>query len=192
MGSAKEMARRGWQMNHHPPIILPSDPLAARQETLWVSRDGRCSFDEQTARQWGATHVPCVECGAPALKPLRRCPLHQDEHEKKCYISRASVEWDGESPIYSDALDKYYNSIDECLDELEDGQKLLDLRLLACEKAFYSEISIDRWDDEMPEDDDANELSKLIDEFNNKIRLIQAGYKITKYRIDTTEWEDHA
>lgn len=175
-------------------IILPSDPRSAKcvnsELNLWLARTGELSFSEQTARKIGATHFPCETCGKPALKPSRFCPVHQEEHDKKQYLQRDVREWDEKSPLYSDAFDRYYPSIDYCLDDLEDGQSLLDLRLLICEETYYTKLVEDRWYDQVPEDEEMPlELINAIEEFNKRIEGLSSGYYPTKYRIDTTAWE---
>lgn len=181
-------------MNNPEDIILPSDSRSARcinpELNLWLARTGELSYSEQAARRIGATHFHCEACGKPALKPDRFCPVHQEEHEQTQYLQREAKEWDEKSPLFSDAFDKYYSDIDDCLDDLEDGQSLLDLRLLICEKTYYSKLSEDKWYDEVPEDEEMPpQLIEAIQEFNKKIEGLSAGFYPSKYRVDTTAWK---
>lgn len=175
-------------------IILPSDPRSAKcvnsELNLWLARTGELSLGEQTARRIGATHFPCEICGKPALKPDRFCSIHQEKYEEEKYLQREVKEWDEISPLYSDAFDKYYSGIEHCLDDLEDGQSLLDLRLLICEETHYTKLVEDHWYDEVPEDEEMPlELVNAIEEFNKRIEGLSSGYYPSRYRVDTTAWE---
>ena len=177
-----------------PEIILPSDPRAAvlvENVQIWKSVKGNLFISEEAARDDSATHVPCVVCGEPAMKPLQRCPVHQEEYEAQEYLKREAMEWDGNSPVYSDSKDQYYSSMDHCLDDLEDGETLRGLRLLICKRSQLSELRDDQWYNEISEEDEfPDELAQAIEEFNEKIRAIKIRwYFPTKYRVDTSAWE---
>lgn len=163
-------------------VILPSDPEAARlvSVTGWVSRDGRFwGDDERTARDYGATHRPCNVCGVPVKKPgWTVCGACHSTLQQQRYDALPRQVWDGSSGIYSSVTDRFYWSIDEAIDDLEDQEAdgprtLADLCLVLCEPAYAHEIDMDTWCDELPRDDEGQGpgwLEDAIRAFNEAIK----------------------
>ena len=50
------------------------------------------------------------------------------------FLKLPIVDWDEESPIYSDANNKFYNNILECEQDLDENQNLLSLLLKAMDE----------------------------------------------------------
>lgn len=137
-------------------IILDTSGEAAKfVENIsgWVSRDGLFfGKDERAARYKGSTHRVC-ECGKPAEKIYTHCASCREKRAIERHNNRERVEWDGETPIYSDSADRYFYSIEEVDDYLYDTDTTRDdLRLLLCEPVFLSRIDDDRWCDDLPEE----------------------------------------
>jgi hypothetical protein len=171
-------------------IFLESDE-AAKKITVegWVSRNGRFyGDDEDMARYDGCTVNHCEKCGEPTkAKHYRLCDKCRIEKEKEDYLKREEVEWDGESPIYSETLDKYVFSeedIEYILEEVgyEDlasvPQEELDkLRFLECEPIYFHEVyPIEYYSDILPidgYDDDSyipKEIEKAFEILNETIK----------------------
>jgi hypothetical protein len=126
-------------------VVMYDSPEAASYRTDikgWVSRNGRYfGEDENMARYDGCTHRPCKQCGKPAPKPYTVC----DECRRRSKIGRYKIrerkEWNEDCPVYSEALDRFFDTWDEIHDAAaENGMEVEDLRLLICEPVFAEEI----------------------------------------------------
>ncbi len=146
-------------------------PDAAKRVTLtgWVSSTGFFyGNDEHLARWAGCTHVKCKQCGAPTEKMWTACEACRHKNDIDRYDALKKEKWDGATPLYSDAHDKYFFDFDELVDFLRDllvDDKSItvdDLRLKLCKPNMPREIDVDHFSDDMPEDRD--DLPKAIEE----------------------------
>lgn len=97
------------------------------------------------------------------------------------YLKLEFKEWDRKIPVYSDAFDRFFFTVDElsdfCYDEeITDDDNGTVLRLILCKPNYLHEIDFnDMWVDILPEDqyiDDvgSKELLNAIGELNSVIR----------------------
>ena len=126
-------------------VIMYDSPEAATYLTDiegWVSRTGLYfGENEGLARYDGCTHQPCKQCGRPALKPYTVCDECRQQFKIERYRARERKEWNEDCPVYSEALDCFFDSWGEINDvAYEDGVGIEDLRLLICEPIFAEEI----------------------------------------------------
>ena len=147
-------------MKEGEKIILNDSPEAATYRTDiagWVSRDGRFFGDrpgaENAARWAGRTHVICPDCGAVTERDFVRCKKCREALAEKRYLARQSRRWDGETPLYSEVVDRFFFDADELNDYCEESECTpASLRLLLCKGERLSSIDPDYWADQLPED----------------------------------------
>jgi len=160
-------------------IILNTDESAATQVTvtLWKSAKGTLYNTEDAARYDGCTHSPCEDCGDPAEKMYIHCKPCRDKRDAKRYAEREKIEWDYETPIYSEAFDKYIfnqDDLENILDEFD--EPLVDcvasvLRLVSCKPIYLSQVPEDCWYDELSEDMELpDEIKTALEQLNDAIR----------------------
>lgn len=173
-------------------ILNTSDEAAKFVTGLsgWVDRHGRFfGNDERIARYSGATHTPCADCGAPVTKCYTRCPACREKKAVERYAAMESQKWDGETPLYSDALDEYFYDEDYIRDAAHEHEcSLDDLRLIVCQPNHYREIDTDYWQDELPEDGDVSpELVEALGALNRVVRSLgPASWSPGKYAADVS------
>lgn len=126
----------------------------------WVDRRGRFwGEDEHMARYSGSTHRKCKTCEKLIAKNSYCRPCANKSRIEK-YNKREKLEWDGETPIYSEFADRYFFNEDELMEYVNDDRDagIESLRLIICkpyylrpidENYFYDELSEDA---ELPED----------------------------------------
>ena len=158
-------------MNVSEMIVMRDSLDAAQYRTDlkgWVSRDGfYFGDDERTARYRGCTHVPCDRCGAPTPKVYKTCQGCRELTLIAKYEAMPRGQWDGQAMLYSETLDRYYDTPDDAAEDLEDDQTLADLRLVICEPNYVPLIEPDDYCDMLPEDGDVpDEVAKAMDAFN--------------------------
>ena len=134
-------------------IIMRESPEAAQLKTVtgWVSRTGQFfGDDERTARYAGCTHEVCGGCGAVIARGW--CNTCREKRDLESWLAAERTEWDGTTPLYSDAYDKYF--FDEDVEEFADdeGVSVDDLRLYICEPRYGRSIDEDYFCDELAED----------------------------------------
>mgnify|MGYP000935104589 CR=1 FL=1 len=89
------------------------------------------------------------------------------------FLNLSEMEWDGESPIYSDINDTYYRDLDEAECDLEENQTLEDLQLLACKPEYIRPLDESYCEDILPEDGELpQEVLDAMNEFNQKVEGI--------------------
>jgi len=84
-------------------------------------------------------------------------------------------EWDGETPLYSNLLNKYFFSADELTDYCYDEElDIKTLRLIICKPNKYAEIDYDYWEDILDNDDQEipKELQDAVNVLNSLIRTL--------------------
>lgn len=139
-------------MGNTDKIILPDSPEAASYQTVqgWVSRHGLFfGKDEEIARCHGATHVKCKTCGEPTHETgYMTCASCREKARAERYGKRERKPWNGETMVYSEMADKFFQNryeaeeyCDDCngTDE-EYSMSLEDLQLVHCEPEFTQEI----------------------------------------------------
>lgn len=153
-------------------IIMRDSDEAAHRVTVtgWVSRQGQFfGDDERTARWAGCTHEICEGCG----KVIERgwCRACRERKDLDKWLAAERVEWDHETPLYSDAYDEYL--FDESPKELAEDKSCTidDLRLYICRPVYGRIIDSDYFQDELPEDGDVPDIIQTaMDELNKAIR----------------------
>lgn len=123
--------------------ILPSDDQAARivdNISGWVDRHGQYwGRDEKTARNQGCTHVPCEQCSTPIPKNEYRriCRSCAEAIRKEKYEKLPKQEWDGVTPLYSEAFEEFFFNEDAIRDYCEENEVTPELlRLILCESEY--------------------------------------------------------
>lgn len=139
-------------------IVMNSSDEAAELKTVtgWVSRLGHFyGNDERLARWDGCTHVACNVCGAAVEKSRTMCRACCTAKEIERYNALPKVEWDGETPLYSEVSDEYFFDRQALDDKLyDDGVTAESLRLVICTPNYPREIDYDHWYDDLPEEGD--------------------------------------
>lgn len=176
-------------------ILLYDDPslVEKKQTTVWAAPGAKQGYsDEHTARWVACTHKRC-ECGNIHEKNWTRCGACQNKLDKERYDNLLFQGWDGKTPVYSNALDKYFFDADE-IDEYVADEEIgpdVELRLVICEPVYLSHIDEDNWVDDLPEEwtieDVSAELSEMIVAVNKKIaELPPASWRPGKIRTEYT------
>lgn len=166
------------QVIQYKPIVMYDSPEAASLKTVtgWVSSSGHYWGDnEHMARYDGSTHTKCEECGE-TRENNRWCePCHNRKDLEK-FIAMKREPWDGDSPIYSDLLDRYFfhESIFDFLNDSHNAGILKpytaeELRLIHCEPTYLHKIDADDWSDDLPDDNDGelpDDVQAAVDALN--------------------------
>lgn len=155
-------------------VVMSDSPEAATFRTDisgWVSRDGRFFGDDERLARWaGATHAPCSGCGAMTSKHYTVCDSCRCKRDIAQYDAMPKKEWDGTTPLYSQADDKYFfGDVEEyCEDE---DRTIEDLRLVICEPVYGRPIESDYFCDELPEDGEVPDvIAVAMDALNTAIK----------------------
>jgi len=153
--------------------ILPDSPLAAQPVTItaWKARNGQLYWDEQTARYAGSTHSLCKRCQCVTSKDWTLCLGCREKLEIERFEAMPRADWDGESMIYSQVLDKYFrdmNEVEEALEDLDEPITKADARLVICRPNRARQIDPDDFFvDDLPEDGEVpDELRKAFEALN--------------------------
>lgn len=154
--------------------IFPESPEAAKFVTGisgWVDRDGGFfGNDERLARYSGSTHKKC-SCGEVITKNSYCEKCHRSADIER-YKSAKKLEWDHKTPLYSDSNDEYILTIDDLINLMEELEITCvdDLRLFICEPNYLSQIEIDYWSDDIPEDGELpGNVGEALDALNKEI-----------------------
>lgn len=181
-------------MNDQQKIILNSSPEAASIQTVtgWVSRDGHFwGNDERMARYSGSTHFAC-DCGA-VIQRKSYCEECETKRKTEKIKSMPKQVWDGVSMLYSQTNDRYYQSPDEAISDMEDGQTLECLELIICAPNFAS-IDEDNFADDLPDEDHGDSsppdsLVQAINAFNEAMKGIVLSWTPGDYALDISTLE---
>ena len=174
------------------PVIFAESPEAAEYRTGlkgWVSRHGQYFGDsahsETAARYHGCTHCVCKYCSAAAEKPYTACETCRDRKEVERFEALPRADWDGKAWLYSMARDKYYPTPGDAEDELEEGETLVDLRLVICSPNYVRQIDTEYFCDELPEDADdvPPEVEVAMETFNAAVAGIVLSWSPGKYAL---------
>ena len=153
--AALKTAKEGDEMSKI--VMYDSEEAATYQHNIegWVDRHGIfCGKDEDLARWRGCTHRPCSKCGKPAPKSYTVCDKCRRKADAEKFEARERKDWNEKGPVYSDALDCFFDSWDEINDAADEYEmEVKDLRLLICEPVFAREIEPeDYYHDLLPDD----------------------------------------
>ena len=176
-------------------VLIDADEAATYRTDIkgWVDRHGRYfGNDEHAARYSGCTHRPCEACGKPSKKMYTRCDECRQGLDLERYEALKYKEWDGTTPLYSQALNKYLFDLDGFKDEMECDGNMLDLatlRFVICESVELGSVDEDYWSDDLPEEGELpDEVIKALEVFNEVLE--DAGvvsWKPGKYRTEIME-----
>ena len=155
--------------------ILNTSSDAARFVTGiegWVDRNDRFwGTDEHAARWSGCTHIVCPKCGKPTPKSYTICEECREKKAIERYGAKERREWDGKTPLYSEAAEKYFFDEDSLWDHLEThGGSEQSLRLVICEPHRLRQVDEDYFYDDLPEDGDIpDEVANALKDLNRVI-----------------------
>ena len=153
------------------PIFPDSDESAKFMTDIsgWVDRNGIFfAKDERSARYSGSTHKNC-QCGeiVPKLSFCKKCH-RKSEIEKHKNAER--IEWDRETPLYSQLLHEYIFSQEDLIGLMSEFFSK-ELEIFICEPIYLREIDIDYWADYLPEDGElSSEIISAMELLNSTIR----------------------
>jgi hypothetical protein len=123
---------------------------------------------EDLARYCCATIMVCGKCGKDNNnKTYTICEECRKKNEEESWLKKEG-EWDGESMLYSDSSDRYFNNLDEVYDYSEEESIPIDeMKILLCKQEKISLFSIEDYlCDYLPEDYDLD--CKEIDDVVNR------------------------
>lgn len=171
--------------------VLPKYCVRKELREVWFDGGGRAYLTEWAARcsPYNRDKKPsCEQCGAECshcnMSLCRDCTEKRD-HEKWLALPHA---WPAnDAPVYSDARDEYYNSVECAYDDVDEGHED-ELRLLVCEPVYPDELTSENWDDDLARDHDDDivvpkEFDAAIAEFNEKVKGIVLSYKASRVRV---------
>lgn len=167
-------------MKEENKIIMYDSEEAAKKVTItgWLSSKGRFYPDqlqnnEHLARYDGCTHGKC-ECGNIREIHYTICKNCVYKKEVENYLALPKQDWDGETPLYSESLDKYYFDFDSIEDDMtEENISIDDMRLVICKPIYASQIDENYWYDDLAEDEELpDELQKAVDQLNKVIKSL--------------------
>lgn len=182
-------------------IITPDSPEAAQYRTDirgWVSRNGKFYGEnghaEHVARYEGSTHLRCEGCGALYPKSYWMvCDDCRAKRDAERYLARPRARWDGKAMLYSEVLDRFFDSPDDADDwaSLEDDENpmpLEEMRLVICEPDYARTIDSDYWADQLPEDGEIpSDLEAALNSFNEAISGILLSWEPGRYALDLSD-----
>jgi len=152
----------------------------------WVDREGRFyGKDEALARWSGATHKRC-DCGEIFDKDsyCKICARRM-LHEK--YQNAKKMNWDRETPLYSQKYDEYIFDEQELIDFMEERfeSDADELELFICEPVMLRMISINYWKDDLTENAElSQEIITAVDELNELIKKEDpVGWRQGKFAV---------
>ena len=168
-------------MGSETKIMYSSDEAAKYTTNLsgWVDRNGFFfGEDEHIARYSGCTHRVCEECEeVEVIKGYIKCPSCIEKGKIERYGKKITKEWDGLTPVYSDAADLFFFEEEDLINHLEDtGDSPDSLRLVLCTPVKFQEFDEDVFCDELAEDQELPEkLTAALDVLNKVIRDLPAS-----------------
>ena len=175
-------------------VVMRESDEAAQLKTVtgWVSRHGQFfGDDERTARWAGCTHEVCDGCGAVIDRGW--CKSCREKKDLEKWLAAPREPWDGTTPLYSDAFDKYFFH-DEWEEFAEDkGVDLDDLRLYICTPQYGRPIDSQYFEDELPEDGEVPDgIQTAMDALNKAIEEAgplswYPGDKVPTFAAPSTE-----
>lgn len=135
--------------------ILYTDDSIARRVTVtgWADRNGHFWGDSEHMARWSScTHVVCA-CGAEVEKHWLACRACRDKQSEERWQRLPLVEWDGKTPLCVHDGDRFFFDADDLYDWCDaNSLRPSEMRLVLCEPRHFSQVSVDHWADELPED----------------------------------------
>lgn len=126
----------------------------------WVSSDGRYyGADEQLARMAGATHTKCG-CGSITKLPWVSCANCIALRRYTQWLAMPEAEWDGETPLWSSALEEFCLDSDDLWEAVEEHGD--DLDLVICEPVKLRHLDANYWEDDLCHDDGYADLPEAV------------------------------
>lgn len=148
-------------MSNLPEKRMYEDPNLVKIVTVtgYVDCFGRFwGNDENMARYSSCTHRTC-ECGNEMDRGYTICAECHSSKAREKYAAMPLAVWDGVGALYSNTWDLYFLSAEEVLDFADDGGVTAEsLELIICEPVIAQRIDDDYWQDDLPEDQDINEI----------------------------------
>lgn len=142
-------------------IIMYDDPDIVEFKTDikgWITTKGRYYFgdnkdSEHMARYNACTHDLC-KCGKIKEKFYMYCSECREVRKKERYDKMPYKDYDYETPLYSDYIDKFFSSYSECCEYCYDNKlNPADMRLIICEYQYCNPIDpYDYYIDIIPEE----------------------------------------
>ena len=142
----------------------------------WVDRHGRFwGKDEHMARWSGCTHIMCPDCNRVMTKNYTLCSKSHEEKAVERYKTRETKPWDGTTPLYSEAYNRYFFDRDEVLEYLDEIDQKAEsfgvLRLLKCTPIGLRQIDDDYFCDDLPEEGELpSDVADALAALNDVIR----------------------
>jgi|GEM_PF-4850365 len=122
-----------------------------------------CRIVKQTEEQADTCCVPpkpvLCDCGNEVEIHRSICSSCSDKNQIEKFNALPVVEWNGMTPLVLHNSDTYFfdlESIEEYADE--NNIKTSDLNLVLCEPNYASQVESDYWEDDLPQDQDFNEV----------------------------------
>lgn len=158
-------------MKTEVPILYDS-PEAAKIVTVtgWQAANGRFwGPDEHMARYDGSTHKKC-DCGEIIAKNSYCSPCHEKRRREE-WLKMPIVEWDNVCMLAIHDGDEYFSELDEFLDWCKENDVLPhEVMLVATKPGHLSEVDVDHWQDDLPEDGELpDEIKEKLDALNKAI-----------------------
>lgn len=138
-------------MTKEEVVVMDTSDEAASFVTVsgWVSAKGIFYGDnEAMARYDGCTHRPCATCGKPTPKSFIKCSECNDALALVKFAKRPRAKWDRVVPLYSYALDEYFQTIGDVTDAMCDGMSAADLMLVICVPNKCRQLDFDTFADD--------------------------------------------
>ena len=143
-----------------------------------------------------ANSLPCSCGGRIYNKMYTCCDKCLARKEKERWEKKELKEWDGETPIYSHAIDKYFFFDFEEIEDVayEENLTLEEMKLVLCQPARKPVFDIANiLNDYLVEDydpDDIPEINKVEKTVQNWIdEHVPTMWEPSKYRVDLTKME---
>lgn len=178
-------------------IIMYDSDEAAQYETVkgWVAADGRFyGENEDLARYAGCTHRPCKQCGEPTNKNWMFCYKCRREKELAKYNELPTEIWDGQSFVYSETLDEYFDDMDSFLDAMFDrDMRIKDAMLVHCKQVKPRDLDPDDiYQDDLPEDTGLPaEIYEAFEELNKLVaKHFPESWYPDKIAVDMESFKD--
>lgn len=169
-------------MANEKAVVAYGSNEAAHKETVtgWVSRSGHFWGDDEHMARWdGCTHVPCEDCGVLLEKMCstvcRACEARRDVDK---FAKLPREEWNGIEPLFSESCQKYLWDAAQVRSTMEaHGCSFDELMPRLCERVTAHRIDRDDFCDELPEDDQPDELVDAIEAFNKAMDGVTLSWR---------------
>jgi len=187
-------------MKTNEPFIMSTDAAAATYRTDikgWVSRLGRYfgdgSHGERMARYDGCTHRPCEDCEVAIPKiGWTVCDACREKRDIERYAKRERKPWDGKALLYSEEADKWFDDLEEIIEDCGDDDATFESLLLLIGKPVYARTidPVDHYVDDLSEDADEGDLPAELQEAFEALNKVIEGCKTplswqpSKYALD--------